>query len=155
MVLLANEANIANFIFKDGLLISQNYVDGKTGLYLDGKTGVIKANVAQLGAFRLDTAGNLTSGAGNNDLWIRGPGIYPQTKPLVELDIDGSNIRLGKDTSGQDNRIFQIRSSADAYISNLEVGKLKLSNLASNAGVSGTWRTLCFNPATWEVRYQV
>lgn len=152
MVLLANEANIANFIFKDGVLVSQNYVEGNSGLYLNGKTGVIEANTGTIGAFRLET-GYLASSNGNNSIRLCGPAIYSRNKPLVELAVDGSTIRLG--LNSQDNYIFNVRSGLFSHIDNLEVGKLKLSNIGSNAGESGTWRTLCFNPATWEVRYQI
>lgn len=43
MVLLANEANLANFIFKDGLLVSQDSTAGLRNLILNGKTGAITA----------------------------------------------------------------------------------------------------------------
>lgn len=39
MVLLANEANLANFIFKDGMLVSQEETNGVRNLILNGKTG--------------------------------------------------------------------------------------------------------------------
>lgn len=43
MVLLANEANLANFIFKEGMLVSQAMTAGVRNLILNGETGEITA----------------------------------------------------------------------------------------------------------------
>lgn len=51
MVLLANEANIANLIFKDGVLVSQDSTNGVRNLILNGKTGEIKALKGVFGGY--------------------------------------------------------------------------------------------------------
>lgn len=56
MVLLANEANIAEFIFKDGQLISQAVTNSQRNIILNGKTGA-----AQFGAgnLKIDANGDI------------------------------------------------------------------------------------------------
>lgn len=56
-LLLAENANIANFIFKNEKLISQTSTAGQPNLELDGVQGKITSRVAELGRFLLDMEG--------------------------------------------------------------------------------------------------
>lgn len=164
MVLLANEANIANFIFKDGVLVSQNYVDNGKGVYLDGKAGIFRAFSGRVGAFEIEHEGHLISYNGNNSIWMRGPGNYPANRPLLKLEIDGSTIRLGKSTAivdgkPQDDFILYVNSGLFAYIRNLKTGSLdtnamRLTPSSIPSYSSTTWKPLYVNVSTGEVKYR-
>lgn len=123
----------------------------------------LAATDGTIGAFRLDSAGNVVSYAqvGNDSFFMRGPGKYPGNKPCLRLNIDGSEIRLGKVniSPATDDYIFRIQSALFAYISNLrvsrqEVAKLYFTSRETNTGVPGTWKNLQVNLETGEVRYK-
>lgn len=62
MVLLANEANIANLIFKDGVLVSQNSTNGVRNIMINGKTGEAWFAAKNL---QINSDGSLSIGKGS------------------------------------------------------------------------------------------
>lgn len=68
-LLIAENANIAGFVFKDQKMVSQNPSPDNPNLTLDGVNGLLKALAGQIGGFRIES-GNIISN--NERLLING-----------------------------------------------------------------------------------
>lgn len=89
--LLARDANLANFIFRDSKLVSQhNYIDGTPNLILDGLTGKITANNAVI---RGDIEGKIVAESG----YISGELKIGKNTGILKLNRqqDFPNVYLG------------------------------------------------------------
>lgn len=155
----------------NGAMQQQTYISG--GLIKASMIDVdnlyakkLAAKEGTVGAFAIDISGALSSFDNNSDnhLFLRGPGLYTENKPLIDMTVNGSHIRLGESKTivngaPQDEYIFKITGEKYASIYKLttgvlETGRLKIQGITSNTGESGEWKPLYINTSTKEVKYK-
>lgn len=120
----------------------------------------LAATEGTIGAFRIDSSGNLVSYSQTTDAYffMRGPEKYAANKPSLILDLgDGNRIHLGSDAVNYptSDKMLNLVGSMGAYISNLETGKLTANSpyFKSLGSADSSWKTLKINTSTGQVGY--